>query len=192
MPLPFDVPSFDRQSRLLLHCCCAPCAGSVIERLSDNGVRFSVFFYNPNIHPENEYIIRKNELMNYISKIGIQSIDGEYDPKTWFDLAQGYEHEPEQGLRCRRCFEHRLTKTAQQASNLHFRYFSTTLGISRQKNLNFVTEAGKKAAEKFPDTIYLEYNWRKQGGSQRMDEIAQQEMFYRQTYCGCVYSLRNT
>lgn len=173
---------------LLLHCCCAPCSCSIIETLQHEGMDSVLFFYNPNIHPEGEYLRRKNEIVLYAKKVGVSFVDADYDPGRWLAHVKGHEKDAERGERCSMCFEFRLRATAQYAAENGFSLISSTLGISRRKNFEQVTEAGLRAASSYPGVTYLGYNWRKNGGSARMDQIIQQEGLYRQAYCGCIYS----
>jgi predicted adenine nucleotide alpha hydrolase (AANH) superfamily ATPase len=178
-------------SRMLLHVCCAPCSGGIIEVLKSAGWNFTVFFYNPNIYPFEEYDRRKREVMRYVQKIGLDIIDADYENDYWDNLTQGMENEPERGKRCEMCFEMRLKKTAEIAKTEGFTHFATTLGISRWKDMEQVNRCGKDAEENYQDLIFLPYNWRKDGGVVRMEAIAKQENFYRQKYCGCKYSISN-
>jgi epoxyqueuosine reductase len=180
----------NKDCRILLHCCCAPCSGAIIEKLFSKQMYFEIFFYNPNIYPEDEYLRRKIEIATYAKKKGIPFVDAEYDPQRWLAHVKGHENDPEKGARCSLCFECRLFKTAEYAKLHGFSCFSTTLSISRQKDFDQVTKAGLWAASCFPQVTYLACNWRKNGGVQRTDEIAKREQFYRQTYCGCMYSIR--
>ena len=102
------------------------------------------------------------------------------------------EWEPERGIRCTACFDMRFERTALYAHEHGFPVISSALGISRWKDMNQINEAGVRAAARYPDLTYWTYNWRKNGGSARMYEIAKRENFYQQEYCGCVYSLRDT
>jgi predicted adenine nucleotide alpha hydrolase (AANH) superfamily ATPase len=178
--------------KVLLHSCCAPCSGSVIEDIHKAGVELSVFFYNPNIHPRKEYEIRKDENIRYAKKMGIPFIDADYDSGRWFEITRGHENDPERGERCSMCFEMRFVKTAEYASKNGFNAITSCLGISRWKDFDQVTRAGVKAASMFPGVRYWEINWRKNDGSGRMYKIAKQERFYQQQYCGCAYSLRDS
>lgn len=177
---------------VLLHSCCAPCSGSVLEMIHENGIDLTIYFYNPNIHPQKEYEIRKNENIRFAKKLGIPFIDADYDPENWFEIATGHEMDPERGQRCTKCFEMRFVKTAHYAANNGFSVITSCLGISRWKDFEQVTQAGIKAASLFPGITYWGFNWRKNGGSSRMYEIAKEEEFYQQQYCGCVYSLRDS
>lgn len=178
--------------KLLLHSCCAPCSGEVMEALIASHIDFTIFFYNPNIHPRQEYEWRKQENMAFAEKNHIDFIDADYDKDEWFSRIKGYEAEPERGKRCTLCFDMRFERTALYAFEHGFSVISSSLGISRWKDMNQINEAGLRAAGRYPNMIYWTYNWRKQGGSARMYQIAKREEFYKQEYCGCVYSLRDT
>lgn len=177
---------------LLLHSCCAPCAAEVMIAIKASGIKFSVYFYNPNIHPQKEYILRKEENIRFCEKHEIPFIDGDYEKGLWMELTRGLEDEPERGIRCSICFDMRFDKTAHYAKEHGFDTISSTLGISRWKNMEQINRCGVQAAEKYPGIEYWEYNWRQEGGSQRMHEYAKEENFYQQQYCGCHYSLRDT
>lgn len=185
------IPPNDHK-KVLLHSCCAPCSGPVIEALHTSGIDLTIYFYNPNIHPDKEYEIRKNENIRFAEKLGIPFVDADYDTDNWFDLVKGHENDPERGERCSMCFEMRFVKTADYAAKHGFPVITSCLGISRWKDFNQVTEAGIKAASLFSGVVYWGFNWRKNGGSSRMYEIAKEEEFYQQEYCGCIYSLRDT
>lgn len=178
--------------KLLLHSCCAPCSGEVMEALLSSKINFSIFFYNPNIHPVQEYEIRKNENIAFAKKHNIPFIDADYDKDNWFARVKGLEWEPERGKRCTACFDMRFERTALYAYEHGFPVISSSLGISRWKDMNQINEAGIRAASRYPQLEYWTYNWRKNGGAARMYEIAKRESFYKQEYCGCVYSLRDT
>lgn len=177
--------------KVLLHSCCAPCSCEIIESLQASGIPFTIFFYNPNIHPQQEYAVRKEEIRRFAERYGVPFVDADYDSEQWFARAKGMEDEPERGSRCRMCFDLRLQRTALYAFEHGFRFIATSLGISRWKNLQQVNECGRRAAASFPGLAYWDHNWRKGGGSARMIEITRRENFYRQEYCGCVYSLRD-
>lgn len=178
--------------RLLLHSCCAPCSGEVMEAIQASGIEFSIFFYNPNIHPKQEYELRKNENVRYAETHGIPFIDADYDTDNWFARAKGMEQEPERGIRCTMCFDMRFDRTALYAEEHGFDVITSSLGISRWKDMDQINRAGVAVAAKYPGITYWTYNWRKQGGSQRMIAIAKREQFYQQEYCGCIYSRRDT
>ena len=178
--------------KLLLHSCCAPCSGDIMLRLKESGVDYTIYFYNPNIHPKQEYILRKEENLEFARKYNIPFIDDDYDTRNWFDIVKGQEWEPERGKRCSSCFDMRFYKTAEYASNNNFSLISSTLGISRWKDMNQINQSGLKAVSHFNDIDYWTFNWRKNKGSENMIKISKKEKFYMQEYCGCVYSLRDT
>ena len=177
---------------LLLHSCCAPCSGDIMIRLKEAGIDYTIYFYNPNIHPRKEYLLRKEENLKFARKFNIPFIDDDYDTGHWFNLVKGQEWEPERGKRCSSCFDMRFYKTAHYASNNNFSLISSTLGISRWKDMNQINESGLKAASYFVDIDYWTFNWRKNKGSEDMIKVSKNEKFYMQEYCGCVYSLRDT
>ena len=179
-------------SNLLLHSCCAPCAGEIMEALAASNIKTTVYFYNPNIHPIEEYEIRKNENKRFCDKLGFECIDGDYDKDNWFERIKGLEDEPERGKRCTQCFDMRFERSALFAQENGFGVYATTLGISRWKDMEQINSSGLRAAKRYEDVSYWDFNWRKQGGSSRMIEISKREEFYQQEYCGCVYSLRDT
>ena len=182
----------NKESKLLLHSCCAPCAGEIMEAVAASDIDTTIYFYNPNIHPKEEYEIRKDENIRFAEKLGFDFIDADYDKDNWFERIKGLENEPERGKRCTVCFDMRFERTALYAHENNFKIFATTLGISRWKDLEQINNSGLKAAKRYNSLDFWDFNWRKQGGSSRMLEISKKEKFYKQEYCGCVYSLRDT
>jgi len=180
------------ESSLLLHSCCAPCAGEIMEAVAASEIKTTVYFYNPNIHPLQEYELRKDENKRYCQKLGFDFIDADYDKDNWFKRIKGLENEPERGERCTKCFDMRFERSALYAHENNFFLFATTLGISRWKDLDQVNNSGLRAADRYSGLNFWDFNWRKAGGSPRMIEISKREEFYQQEYCGCVYSLRDT
>ena len=177
---------------VLMHSCCAPCAGELMEAMLFSDIKFAIFFYNPNIHPEKEYLIRKQENIRYAKKMDIPFIDADYDVDNWYERAKGMEFEPERGKRCTMCFDMRFDRTALYAYENGYPVITSSLGISRWKDMDQINGCGLNVAKKYDGIEYWTYNWRKGGGSARMYEIAKEESFYKQEYCGCVYSLRDT
>jgi len=167
--------------KVLLHSCCAPCSGEVMEAMLASGIDYTIFFYNPNIHPLKEYEL-----------LGVPFVDADYDRDNWFERAKGMEWEPERGERCTMCFDMRFERTALYAHEHGFPVITSSLGISRWKNMQQINDCGARAANRYPDMIYWDFNWRKGGGSARMIEISKRERFYQQEYCGCIYSLRDS
>ncbi|MFB2120614.1 epoxyqueuosine reductase QueH [Parapedobacter sp. 2B3] len=180
------------ESKLLLHSCCAPCSGEVMEALIASDIDFTIYFYNPNIHPRKEYDLRKDENIRFAEQHNIPFVDADYDVDDWFARAKGMEHEPERGIRCTMCFDMRFERTALYAYENGFPIITSSLGISRWKNFEQINDCGVRAAGHYPGISYWTFNWRKKGGSSRMLEISKREQFYMQEYCGCAYSLRDT
>jgi len=163
-----------------------------MEALCASKINFSIFFYNPNIHPQKEYEIRKNENIRFAQKMNIPFVDADYDTSNWFSRVKGMEFEPERGARCSECFDMRFERTALYAHEHGFKVIVSSLGLSRWKDMNQINRCGVKAASRYNGLIYWTYNWRKKGGALRMYEISKREGFYQQEYCGCVYSLRDS
>ena len=185
-------------TEVLLHACCAPCSSAIVEWLMNNGVRPTIFYFNPNIWPLEEYEIRKNESKRHAESLGIKWIDGDYDHGQWRCDVQGLEGEPERGSRCQQCFTIRLTKTAEKARELGFRYFATTLASSRWKNLEQIERAGHLAEQTvntsqfpLPPVSFWAQNWRKGGLQERRNQLLRENNFYNQQYCGCEFSARH-
>tara|TARA_B100001113_G_C21027940_1_gene586639 strand:- start:85 stop:738 length:654 start_codon:yes stop_codon:yes gene_type:complete len=182
----------DGHNNLLLHSCCAPCSGDIMLRLLESKIDYTIYFYNPNIHPKREYLLRKEENQEFAQKHSIPFIDADYDAKNWFQEVKGLEWEPERGKRCTSCFDMRFIKTAEYAFNNNFSLVSSTLGISRWKDMNQINQSGLDAVSQFEGIDYWTFNWRKNKGSENMIKVSKKEQFYMQEYCGCVYSLRDT
>lgn len=180
------------EEKVLMHSCCAPCAAEIMEKMKKSRLELTIFFYNPNIHPTREYEIRKEENIRFAKKLEIPFIDADYDRDNWFARIKGMEWEPEKGKRCSACFDMRFERTALYAHEHGFKVITSSLGLSRWKDMNQINTSGVRAAGRYPDIVYWDYNWRKGGGSQRMYDISKRENFYQQEYCGCVYSLRDT
>ena len=182
----------NNSKKVLLHSCCAPCSGEVMEAMTASGIEYTIFFYNPNIHPIKEYEIRKEENKRFAEKHNVPLIDADDDADNWLERVKGMEHEPERGIRCTECFDMRFERTALYAYENGFDTITSSLAISRWKDMKQINGCGERAAARYPNMLYWTYNWRKGGGSQRMLEISKKENFYQQEYCGCVYSLRDT
>ena len=180
------------ERKVLLHSCCAPCSGEVMEAMLASGIDYTIFFYNPNIHPEKEYLLRKDENIRFAEKHHVAFVDADYDKDNWLARAKGMEKVPERGIRCTMCFDMRFERTALYAHENGFPVMTSSLGISRWKDMNQINGCGQRAVAPYEGLSYWEYNWRKGGGSSRMIEISKREAFYQQEYCGCIYSLRDT
>ncbi len=184
----------DNVPTLFLHSCCAPCSSYVIEYLS-NYFAITVFYYNPNIFPDTEYTFRSNEQKRLISemktKYPVTYVDENYDSSQFYNSVKGLEKEPEGGKRCEKCFELRLDRTAQRAAEGGFDYFATTLTISPMKNAQLINDIGNTIAEKY-SIKWLPSDFKKKGGYKRSIELSKIYSLYRQNYCGCVFSMRNS
>ena len=180
----------NRVPTLLLHSCCAPCSSAVLERLTD-WFDLTVFYYNPNIAPEEEFLRRAEEQRRLIAELPhaheIQFRCGEYESEAFEALARGLEDMPEGGERCTRCFRLRLGKTAALAAREGFDYFTTTLSISPLKDAQRLNAIGGELAEQF-GVAYLFSDFKKKNGYKRSCELSVQYDLYRQDYCGCRFS----
>lgn len=163
-----------------------------MEAMLASGISFTIFFYNPNIHPKREYTLRKEENIRFAEKHDVPFVDADYDADNWFARAKGMEWEPERGARCTMCFDMRFERTALYAHENDFPVMTSSLGISRWKNMAQINACGVRAAGFYDGLTYWDYNWRKGGGAERMIDISKREEFYQQEYCGCAYSLRDT
>ena len=201
-------------TEVLLHACCAPCSSAIVEWMLANGVRPTIFYYNPNIWPREEYEIRKNESKRHAEGLGIQWIDGDYDHEEWRNEVSrcedyDYTSEPERGRRCEQCFTLRLTRTARKAQELGLKYFATTLASSRWKSLEQIERAGRGAEQIVNESTqkalgsaaspseepsllctFWAQNWRKGGLQERRNQLLKEFGFYNQQYCGCEFSAR--
>lgn len=174
---------------VLLHACCAPCSSAIVEWMLQHDIRPTIFYFNPNIFPLEEYDIRKHESKRHAETLGIHWIDGDYDHAAWLAQIRGLEQEPERGSRCLQCFRIRLTATALQARQLAITHFATTLASSRWKNLEQINQAGLSAQEVVPGTTFWPQNWRKDGLQERRNQLLHEYHFYNQLYCGCEFSM---
>lgn len=177
----------------MLHSCCAPCSSYVLEYLS-NYFKITVFYYNPNIYPDEEYFKRVKEQEEFIEKLPaknkISFIEGNFDKNSFYCAVKGLENIPEGGERCFKCYELRLRKTALTALNLGFDYFCTTLSISPLKKADKLNEIGIKIGNEY-GVKYLPSDFKKKNGYKRSVELSREYGMYRQNYCGCVFSLNN-
>ncbi|MCH5209351.1 MAG: epoxyqueuosine reductase QueH [Oscillospiraceae bacterium] len=175
---------------LLLHSCCAPCSSYVLEYLSEY-FDITVFYYNPNISPQEEFQKRVNEQKRLISEMplgrSVRFIEGNYDSARFFEMAKGLEDVKEGGERCFKCYRLRLEETAKAAREGGFDYFTTTLSISPLKNAQKLNETGKELSNIY-DVPYLFSDFKKKEGYKRSCELSEIYGLYRQNYCGCVYS----
>ena len=188
------------EKTVILHTCCAPCSSAIIEALMQNGITPVIYYCNPNIYPQEEYEIRKNECTRYAQSLGLEIVDADYDHENWLDAVKGMENEPERGGRCLKCFKLRLLRTAQYASERGIKVITTTLASSRWKSLDQINEAGlwacqqltvrRSSAAPHDEIIWWDQNWRKGGLQERRLQIIKEYDFYNQLYCGCEFSIR--
>lgn len=183
----------EKVPKLLLHSCCAPCSSYVLEYLS-NYFEITVFYYNPNIFPENEYTKRILEQQMLIQdmemKHPVSFIAGNYDREKFYEIAAGLEHLEEGGERCFKCYELRLEESARIALAGGFDYFTTTLSISPMKNAEKLNEIGVQVGKKY-GISYLQSDFKKKNGYKRSIELSKIYGLYRQDYCGCEFSFRD-
>ncbi len=175
---------------LLLHSCCGPCSSYVLEYLC-RYFRIKLFFYNPNIQPESEYRRRLETQREVAEKIGsgqVEFIEGDYCPEKFLSAVKGLEKEPEGGKRCEVCIKMRMEQAAVQAKLCKADYFATTLTVSPHKNAVYINKAGEEL-ERETTVPYLVSDFKKKNGYKRSVELCEQYGFYRQKYCGCVFSI---
>ncbi len=187
------INNLNKKTTLLLHSCCAPCSSYVLKYLSEY-FDITVLYYNPNITDKNEYLKRKNEQLRLIkempAKNSIGVMDCDYEPDKFFEISKGLENCKEGGIRCFKCYELRLNKTAFLAKENNFDYFCTTLTISPLKNAEQINKIGNMLAEKY-SVKFLPSDFKKREGFKQSIELSKIYNLYRQNYCGCIYS-KNT
>lgn len=185
-----DLEKEHQVPTLFLHSCCAPCSSYVLEYLS-NYFHITVFYYNPNIFPEEEFRKRIQEQEMLIermpAKYRISFIAGDYDKERFYQMSKGMEDIPEGGERCFQCYELRLREAAMRAKEGNFDYFTTTLSISPMKNAKKLNEIGETLAAEY-GVKYLNSDFKKKNGYKRSTELSKEYGLYRQDYCGCIYS----
>lgn len=177
------------KEKLLLHTCCAPCVSYVHQLLLEN-YDVTALFYNPNIYPKAEYDQRRDELINFASKVNLPLTIEEKHFEEWNTAIKGLEEEPEGAKRCWQCYKVRLEITAIHAKEHNFDVFTTALSISPHKNAQKINELGLSLQDKY-GIRFLEANFKKNNGFKKSAELSKQYNLYRQTYCGCKYSIRN-
>lgn len=177
---------------LFLHGCCAPCSSYVLEYLSQY-FEISLFFYNPNISPEDEYQKRIEEIRRMIGQMEfanpVSIVEGAYDPQKFYEMAKGLEKIPEGGERCFKCYRLRMEETAKAAQKAGADYFTTTLSISPLKNAMKINEIGEELEDLY-GVVHLPSDFKKKNGYKRSIELSHEYGLYRQNYCGCVFSKR--
>ena len=204
------------KSTLLLHACCGPCSSYVLEYLH-KFFNITVLYYNPNIYPPAEYERRLAELKKLYEKFPpalegkVQVVELNYDPEEFFTAVGTRENpelatQPEKGERCRRCYEFRLKRSFEYATQHQFDYFCTTLSISPFKDAQKLNTIGEQLEREARTTYagnttesnqskkiphWLPSDFKKKGGFKRSLEISAEYGMYRQDYCGCIYSKNN-
>ena len=195
--------SRSRVPRLFLHSCCAPCSSYVLEYLS-RYFEITIFYYNPNISPGEDYEKRVREQKRLIRELSVHQqaalnqgkcdnfypvhmVAGPYEPQRFYEMAKGLEQEPEGGMRCKKCYRLRLEEAARLAAEGGYDYFTTTLSISPLKNAQWLNEIGEEL-EAIYSVRHLPSDFKKRNGYQRSVELSKEYGLYRQDYCGCVFS----
>ena len=185
-----EIQKNGRVPSLLLHGCCAPCSSYVLEYLSEY-FDITVFYYNPNISPKEEFSKRSAELSRLISEMpqkhAVRLVEGKYDSERFFEMSKGLENAREGGERCFKCYRMRLEETAKAAKSGGFDYFTTTLSVSPLKNAQKLNQIGKELSDMY-GVPYLFSDFKKRDGYKRSCELSRVYGLYRQNYCGCVYS----
>ena len=175
--------------KILLHACCGICSSYPISYLQDLGYEVVVYFYNPNIYPEEEYQKRLEAEKTLCAHFNCELIIGDYEPDVYYKYVKGFENEPEKGKRCDKCFELRFENTAKLAKKLGISIFTTSMVISPHKDYEKLTQIGKQIAGNY-DLEYLSTNFRKNDGFLKTNEISKNLNLYRQKYCGCKFAIK--
>lgn len=182
---------------LVLHGCCAPCSSYCLTYLQGK-IKIKSFYYNPNIVEEGEYRRRADELSRLVDCLNrdypeaeLEFIEGPFEPEVFLQAVKGLEHEPEGGARCEKCFELRLRAAALMAKQLGADYFSTTLTISPLKNAELINNIGERIAAEV-GIRFLNSDFKKKEGYKQSVELSKKYDLYRQDYCGCPFSKRDS
>lgn len=186
------IANLNNKPSLLLHSCCGPCSTAVIDFLKSY-FNITIFYYNPNIEPFDEYLKRKNEQIRLLAElkkedptISISFLDCDYDNVSFKEIAKNLEQEKEGGARCHKCYYLRLLTTGKKAQELNFDYFGTTLTVSPHKNSQIINQIGEKIAQDL-NISYLYGDFKKNNGYLKSIELSHTYNLYRQDYCGCLY-----
>ena len=181
-------------AHVLLHACCAPCSSACLERLAPDAA-ITLFFYNPNILPESEYRYRLDELKRLVSVMPLPApvpvMEGNYEPERFLAFAEEMANEPERGARCRNCIRLRLEEAAKAAKSVGADYFATTLTLSPHKDAVFINECGEAVAAEY-GVAWLPTDFKKLEGYKRSIQLSAEYGLYRQNFCGCPFSRRDT
>lgn len=182
------IATLENKPRLLLHSCCGPCSSYVTEYLA-KFFDITVYYFNPCIYPESEYIKRLETQKQLLAATGLAAlIEGEYDHKSFLSLVKGQEKEPEGGKRCGICFYQRLLATAKRAAEGGFDYFATTLTVSPHKNAELLNNIAEEVGN-MCGVPHLPSDFKKKEGYKRSVELSKEYNLYRQDYCGCEFSM---
>lgn len=177
---------------ILLHACCGPCATHCVETLRAAGYAPTLFFSNSNIAPASEYRARLDAIRKFAALTNMPLVEDSYNPGSWQSLVRGLENEPERGRRCHACFRHNFTRAAQFAAENGFAEFTTTLTVSPHKDSATIFEIGKSVADEIGASLaFAPFNFKKNNGFLNSLRLADEYGLYRQTYCGCAFSVRN-
>lgn len=184
------ISSLDGVPTLLLHSCCGPCSSYCLETLSKH-FSVTVLWFNPNIQPESEYILRLENQRKIIRELKCENpvsiMELDYTPEKYYEFVRGLENEPEGGARCEKCFLLRLDECARAARDNNFDWFTTTLTVSPHKNAPLINGIGEKAGKKY-GVKFLPSDFKKKNGYKRSIELSKEFGLYRQNYCGCIFS----
>jgi predicted adenine nucleotide alpha hydrolase (AANH) superfamily ATPase len=189
-----EIRESKKRKSLLLHVCCAPCSSYVLEYLNEY-FDITVYFYNPNIDIESEYRYRAEEEKRLLGEMPMKNpvkyVQGEYDVEKFIEMSRGLEDAPEGGARCIKCYELRLERAAKYAKDMGFDLFTTTLSISPLKNSRVLNLIGERLSQKY-GVDYLYSDFKKKNGYKRSVELSAEYKLYRQSFCGCSYSKRQS
>ena len=187
------LASLAGRPRLLLHACCGPCSSAVLEQLC-RYFEITVLYYNPNIWPAAEYHRRAEELERFVAQahpLGVTVVEDTYDPQDFYAAAAGLEAEPERGERCTACYRLRMRRAAAYAAAHGFDWFATTLSISPHKDAARINQIGQALAAEY-GVPHLPSDFKKKNGYLRSLQLSAAYGLYRQDYCGCVFSYRQS
>jgi predicted adenine nucleotide alpha hydrolase (AANH) superfamily ATPase len=179
-----------KNETILVHICCAPDALYVMNQLKET-YALTGYFYNPNIHSADEYILRLDEAKKVAGVVGFRLIEGPYDEHRWFEYTKKHRDAPEKGTRCDICYALRLQKTAQEAARQGFDLFTTIMSLSPWKKADVLNRIGTMFGRRYR-TRFLEANFKKKDGFRKSVELSQDHHLYRQNYCGCLYSQKKS